>query len=415
MKNAWGWFVALTIVEAGCGGTETATPATQRTTATPSNEVPASEGSAPEAPPAPSLPSSGPGFVVYTIEPGFPTRRSTVVVPFDPSIPVRRMNGIVVLDDAPAPPALQWLTFTEDDPCACGCADDERGSEQGSIFGIDPSTFELDADSACVPDDCAHEDEEEDEDEECESASETFATMVGGRVFAPLDTHIDCEGYNLYGNELRTFSITRAEWSVPAFPSRGVTCEGAHSTAGWPSVRHERAPLDCTLGRAGFRARNRAVDCGRCDGAQPGIVVARVTRGSLQTLDVMVTGDGTGTAWLAEVPLRATNCPSSADPCGDPAAFAALRAAPDEADFWVATDGAVAMLLAKNGEGRWKLATFAAGAGEAIRTFDAGFDPTGVFGVRMHADVGLLARLADHGLPGRRLVTCRAARDDLGN
>lgn len=363
------------------------------------------------APAVALAPTRGPAFVVYTIEPGRPTRRSTVIVPFDPSVPVRRSDGIVVLDDAAAPPVLRWLTFADDDPCGCGC--DASTDDEGTIVELDAATLGLAAGSACDPGACAEVDaerEEEDDDEAlCETTEPTFATMVGGRVFVTLDTHLDCEGANLYGNELQTLSMTRAEWTVPALPERGLTCEGDHSAAGWPNVRHERAPLPCAAARGGFRARGRGVDCERCDESRPGLLVARITRGMLQTIDVAVTGDGTGTAWIAETPVRASNCPSSADPCGDPAGFAPLGTAAADADFWVATDGSIAIALSKDESGRFRLATYGRGASGPIRAFEAGFEPSSVFGVRVHADVDLLARQLDRGLPARRNACAGAA------
>jgi hypothetical protein len=413
---------ALATLSIGCGGAESATSVVQAPTtpsatppALPDEQRVAADPDEPTSVPAPPGPTDGPAFVVYRVRPGYPTLRTTVIVPLDPTRPTRSLEGIVVLDDATDPHALRWLTFSGDEPspCTCACEHARAPGAYGELFDLRPDTFELASPpSQCVvPSDapsCTPMEDAEEEEEDCEGAGGPLSTMVGGRVFVPLDTYEGCGGWNRYGNDLATFSITRAEWRVPPFPLRGVTCEVEHAIGGWPDVRRARAPLRCASARNGFRSRGPDDDCSFCAEERPGLVVARITRGVLQLIDSSVTTDATGTVWMTETALSARTCPSSADPCGDPAPFTALASAPPSADFWVATDGSAALLHTSAAPSEGQLALLAPGASTAVRTLTVPFVPLDVLGVRFHRDVGLLARLVDHGLPARRALACAA-------
>lgn len=82
-------------------------------------------------------------------------------------------------------------------------------------------------------------------------------------------------------------------------------------------------------------------------GAYPIIRNGRVCRVSFG-----MRGDGLESSWAACALLRPGNCPSSLDPCGDPAPF--REHLPERGAYWVSTDGLHALVA--DGEG-WSLLT----------------------------------------------------------
>lgn len=415
-------YLGLALVIA-CGSGEppaaTSTPAPSPSVATPTPSAVATttvEVDAWPAPavampgPAPSAPAGGPGFVVVA----GPDDPHTLVVPLDPAVALRSADVMLVLDGtrrsivalAPAEPEA-WVNRAGVRPCPEGC---ERTCAR-EMYGwaraeIDPATFAITMGTDCgacvrtvVEDEDAEQDEEEDEEQDegaCFSAGGAVASIVGGRAFVPVDAHDECGGYNLYSLDLATFPVGSDAWAAPGWPHAFTQCDdGEHPD--WGAFDQPFGDDGCAR-----RASGTFTDCGFCS-EEASFVVVTAWNGTLHYTGAGPRGGANGGSpmWRAEVPLRPRTCPSSEDPCGDPAPFAsALGETSDERRFWITTPGSAALLIERDPArpGGSLVRVLRSGEATASREQPVPFAPRDVISVRFHADVASLARTIDHGL-----------------
>jgi hypothetical protein len=89
-----------------------------------------------------------------------------------------------------------------------------------------------------------------------------------------------------------------------------------------------------------------------------------------------------GTRWVSRAPARPDNCPSANDPCGDPSLYPGID---DYDEFWIHTDGTVALGAIGNGY------ALVRPGGSATLPFELEVDAThDLIGVRVHDDLGPL-------------------------
>ncbi len=317
-----------------------------------------------------------------------------------------------------------WLARGGIMPCAPGCARACSEEAHGlSRVQLDPATMQtalLDCD-ACTPspedetEDDGSEDEGDDEsadesdddgsdDEgECEEVAASPVALVGGRLYVTLDYHTVCD-LNVYSLGLATLALDRDAAPAASWPEARTDCDATEHPE-WPDLRGA-LDAECTrTARGHFRG-----DCALCERA-PTSVVPSLWNGALHFDGVNDDGGANGGSphFRAAVPARAGNCPSSADPCGDPAAFASVLDALQGGDrYWVATDGSSALVVTTTTPGaRATLRLFHAGVADATRVIDLPIWPDEVISVRFHPDVTPLARAIDQGLaPLRAPSSC---------
>jgi hypothetical protein len=426
--------LALVLVACGSEGHAPPPSSAPPTSASPTSAPPSSapSTSAPPsaiAPPPPTsasptlpgghagAPTGGPAFVITFRRSDYPTAtRATLIVPFDAATPVRSIDGIVVQDESVSPPRLRWLLATADGPlpCATDCARAcTTGDADEIVLGVEGSSATPSGDCRCYPpiDPRARfQDEDEDDPEHCSSAGGDPASIVGGRVFVPLDTHDGCGGYNRYGADLRTVDLTTTSWSAPSSIPQVAACQDA-SSGGWVGFAQYGAPT-CRRDTDGWETADPTDDddvleCQRCADGEPDGIVPRISHRELRLVGWSVDVSGSGLRWDAHVALSAASCPSANDPCGPASAFPALG---DDDDEWIATDGAHALVLVGDDFRRSHLRLLSRATDAARPDLPVPFDANDVLGVRVHADARLLAELADRGLPDvSRPVACTPA------
>ncbi|MCB9734194.1 MAG: hypothetical protein H6745_16480 [Deltaproteobacteria bacterium] len=340
-----------------------ACPASQVATA-PDGGAPAREAAAKAAPVA--------GWAVYL-------DKATVVIPDDPARPPTRLPGIWIVDDAD-PAAVSGLLVGADltPPAAC----DGAAAAKPAFIDARPlasGTWEVT--------------DMDDNTSDCEGESYWPVGVVGGVVFLAGATHMGCQGMNIYGAASDARALTTRGWTPPAaLPGALERCEpdGAfvETTPSFAPTGPCR-PLpggwtEATEDDAEATPESACEDC-RSVGTSE---VWRLANGRVTRLRSHIYSAGGGPSAVATAPVTPASCPSAADPCGDPRRFATVPdiAGADPVDpselFWIATDGASALVVTTAG---WQ--TWAPGAEAPAREGDLEDMP---MAARRHVDLGAL-------------------------
>ena len=363
-RAALAW--AIFVIAAGCGG-EDDSPATPAPAPSPAARA--------EVAPTPS-----PAFVLYA-------SGQTVLLPLDGSTPVVG-SGLWVYDDREEAVLVHRGAIGEAALAAlptCACPDQDRGCGEGpeATRHFDAETYARAADEsplecACRQDSSIEsttreaveraalanrwpddpplpplEDDDDDEyeeeyDEDCQGDDESeLVSIFGGVAFAlGWSWNGACNGalsiYDAYSEDSALIE------DPPALPEGmelvAIGCDEDLSP-GMVNELFTAGPDDGLCPPASDDDDENDDDgCSSCNeySAETGEVLY-LARGFVYAVEDNMFHAG-AMRWIARGPARPSTCPSSADPCGDPSAFPFLASLPVSSDFWVASDGAAALV-----------------------------------------------------------------------
>jgi hypothetical protein len=341
-----------------------------------------------------------PGFVVYA-------DGSSDVVALDGT--VTHADGYWILDDrdAASTTIVRWLEGDVPDALHCACdAPIEpclwdgwmraRFDAHGTLVGQSPTAddrrtcgcFRTSEEEA----EAAWSEEDEEEDDGCpEPESPGWVSLAGGVLYALGGVYDNdgCTGVHVADSFGRSRALVPGVHPVVSAPS----------TACFSTVLDAPGDPRAHLSGASCAADDDADEsssdddafeedpCGPCS-EQAGDEATAVFVHHGERMDV---GTNVSVFWALTYvdaqPLTAENCPSASDPCGDPSAFPGIA---ESEDWWVATDGSVALVM--DGGEAWVWLR----GGDRVQVDVSTSD---VLGVRFHADVRGLVRAAASEVP----------------
>lgn len=370
----------------------------------PASELPEAATSS-DAPPEAASPSGAPsgplvaydrppipGFVIYSLE-------RSVVIPFDGSAPTLG-EGLWIQDESATPTSwTHQAQLTERrvetmglEVCPCTEVEGACTFEATILARLDPST------GAIVegPDpQCRCWSPEEPDFMAPPPPFEAIGGEVDDEVYEPCASQSESKPVSIVGGRLYMLGY---DWNQACFGAMSIYdafAWGEELVADPPPLDEDAGmrSLGCTFDAWIYAPWPLALaelddDCKADDWVyESELVVAR--RGWLWRISDDV-GHAGGAREVARRRLRPDRCPSANDPCGDPEPFTSRRGF-DKREFWIASDGAAALSARGTRYALWR-----AGEGPPTKFSLDGIDAThDLLGVRVHADVGRLARLID--------------------
>jgi len=397
MARMLGW--PLLAALAACGRE----PASPAVTGQPASQEPATpvapEPPAATPPPAapaaalpPAAPASEPGFAVYTAT-------ATLLIPVDATRDTAQAPGLWLLGEH-AGAAQVKLLFTRSDAGPCACSERACTVDVPQIVDLNSSDPICDCVAPGPADDSEPDPDDPEAEEPCAESSLAPVSLLGGGLYWLGDAHSLCGGFNQYDavdsyttifatpEPTKPVSFTRRDCDPetgpgeppPAWPLGDLRCRAAGKL--WALADSLDEPGDDEGPPAPPSA---APECDECKDSRPETSIWLLRRGELLHVEDNIFHAG-GQRWVTRQPAPG-RCPDPQDPCGDPALFPGLAAAPD---FWVASDHSAALISDKAG-----LHVRPQGAPSTRRADD----PGPLLGVKFHHDLGPL-RAAQRRAPG---------------